>query len=442
LHQTLHAPHPLPSIDRHRIHDLECDLHRERHPRFGDDAGLSRHLVMPSEALRQQLRTQQLSTTHLARGRHAAIPAAGAHPRSERMAELSDDDDNESDVEVVCDVGGRPVEVASSIADSDSHATYGVPMYLEELATHQCYDTSMARLSWLLRPPTEEDRYLRLPHLYPENGLPRPSEELHPQELTPPVLITACSYESVAGLVRVLKDVPREADAIELAFPPYLTTRLDNPSYETLARNLAYRTVWFFLGHGDAIVRGEMMPLFVGDNGLCENGLQAISADLIITTLNSEGSNVRVVVLNGCKTIMLGREILARCPHVNFVVCWQTASHSSAADVFGATIAHYLAENDGESRAVHRAFDSAKSAVLRQLEPGRLANGVPVGVPRYALMDPGCERTIQHLCPCQPACRSQRRCPFVGRLKQGRSHRTLPPIAAGVPCLLCHAAPE
>lgn len=198
----------------------------------------------------------------------------------------------------------------------------------------------------------------------------RSVEDRRPPPATrkPKVLISACSYEHVAGLVRPLVDVPAEADAIQAAFPAHTTTRIDNPSVDELARQLVGRATWFFLGHGDALVRGERNLLFVGETGRNRNGLQALSHAALVSTLGSACDQLSLVVLNGCKTRPLAEVILAHCPTVENVICWQSTSHSAAAGVFGATLAKGLAEHGTRTRGVQRAFDGAKAAVLRQVK--------------------------------------------------------------------------
>ena len=266
---------------------------------------------------------------------------------------------------------------------------------------------------------------------------------------SPTVLITACSYANVAGLVRPLVEVPAEARAIQDAFPAHATTRLDDPSVDALAAALPGHNTWFFLGHGDAMVRGERMPLFVGDNGRCANGLQAISHEALVSTLaaaltSRSNMHLRLVVLNGCKTLPLADAILRRCASVQHVVCWQSSSHSGAAAVFGGALARGLAESGGRPHGVRRAFEGAKAAVLRQLEPGRLAGGAPVGLPKYVLEDPEDLVKVHARCPCSPRCGHGFVCPLVGRLiTPGRAtHRQLPPMAAGLPCFLSREVNE
>lgn len=279
---------------------------------------------------------------------------------------------------------------------------------------------------------------------------PSLSSVLHSRQLvrpptlkSPTVLITACSYANVAGLVRPLVEVPAEARAIQDAFPSHATTRLDDPSVDALAAALPGHNTWFFLGHGDAMVRGERMPLFVGDNGRCANGLQAISHEALVSTLaaalpSRSNAHLRLVVLNGCKTLPLADAILRRCTSVQHVVCWQSSSHSGAAAVFGSSLARGLAESGARPRGVRRAFEGAKAAVLRQLEPGRLTGGAPVGLPKYVFEDPEDLVKVHARCPCSPRCGHGFVCPLVGRLiTPGRAtHRQLPPMAAGLPCFL------
>ena len=268
---------------------------------------------------------------------------------------------------------------------------------------------------------------------YPAYPLRSRAQQRPPTVKRPTVLITACSYANVAGLVRPLVDVPEEAKAIEAAFPAHATTRLDNPSVDALAAALPGRTSWFFLGHGDAMVRGERMPLFVGDNGRCANGLQAISHEALVATLAAAcDHHLTLVVLNGCKTLPLADAILERCTNVQHVICWQSSSHSGAASVFGTALARGLAESGARPRGVQRAFESAKAAVLRVVEHGHLAGGAPVGLPLYVLEDPEDHAKVYASGP------------LVGRLvtteRAGTKLRQLPPVAAGVPCLRTRAA--
>ena len=254
------------------------------------------------------------------------------------------------------------------------------------------------------------------------------------------ILITACSYATLAALVQPLLDVPEEARAIQAAFSAHSTVLLNDPSIDALAAALPGKTTWFFLGHGDAMVHGERMLLFVGDNGRCMNGLQALSHDALASMIASSSRNLSTIVLNGCKTLSLAKAILAHCSNVLHVVCWQSASHSGAAAVFGAELARGMAKEDGaRTSGVQRAFEGAKAAVLRQLEPGKLVGGAPIGLPMYAFEDPEDKARVHSCCPCVPQCPADS-CWMMGRLIMRGStqgvQRQLFPRAAGLPCLL------
>ena len=87
----------------------------------------------------------------------------------------------------------------------------------------------------------------------------------------------------------------------------------------------------------------------------------------------------------------------------------------------------------------------AKATLLRQMEPGRLNGGVPVGLPRYALTDPEDMAQVNQCCPCAVMC-PDGHCPFIGRTIPPDHNYTctaqLPALAAGVPCVLCRATAQ
>ena len=109
------------------------------------------------------------------------------------------------------------------------------------------------------------------------------------------------------------------------------------------------------------------MLVFTGENGLTSDGLVAISTDLLVSIINSHGTCLRLVVLNGCKTFDAAQAILLQCPTVDHCVCWMTPVHSEAAAVF--------------ATAVCKAFHGAKAAVLEQVQLGRLRGVGPIGTP-------------------------------------------------------------
>ena len=51
-----------------------------------------------------------------------------------------------------------------------------------------------------------------------------------------------------------------------------------------------------------AQVHNRQMLVFAGDNGLTSDGLMAVSTELLVSIINSHGTRLRLIVLNGCKT--------------------------------------------------------------------------------------------------------------------------------------------
>jgi hypothetical protein len=98
--------------------------------------------------------------------------------------------------------------------------------------------------------------------------------------------------------------------------------------------------------------------------------------------------------------------------------------------------------NHPQMMEIKQVFEMGKAAVLSETEPGKLFGGVPVALGRYSFVDPEDPRATYHSCPCQARC-PDNDCPLIGRVIQGGSYRyrpppkgQLPPIAAGVPCVL------
>ena len=160
------------------------------------------------------------------------------------------------------------------------------------------------------------------------------------------------------------------------------------------------------------------MLVFTGENGLTSDGLVAISTDLLVSIINSHGTCLCLVVLNGCKTFDAAQAILLQCPSVDHCVCWMTPVHSEAAAVFATALADMLAAeryplagNDSMA-SVSKAFHGAKAAVLEQVQPGRLRGVGPIGAPLYTFVDPENDATTYQECPCANRCQT---CPRVQR---------------------------
>ena len=94
---------------------------------------------------------------------------------------------------------------------------------------------------------------------------------------------------------------------------------------------------------------------------------------------------------------------------VPYVVCWQSRVHDKAARLLASSLFVALSS----SRSYEQAFEQAKSALKLATRPGKLANGIPSSVPLYEIRDPLAPNTEPSFSP--------------------------PPMASGVPLLLCDA---
>ena len=164
------------------------------------------------------------------------------------------------------------------------------------------------------------------------------------------------------------------------------------------------------------------MLVFTGENGLTSDGLVAISTDLLVSIINSHGTSLRLIVLNGCNTFDAAKAILLQCPTVDFCICWKTPVHSEAATIFAAALAdmlamhRYLFGNDNLA-TVSKPFHGAKAAVLEKVQRGRLRGVGPIGTPLYAFIDPTNDVTTYQECPCANRCQT---CPCVPK---GSNHQ-------------------
>ena len=207
-----------------------------------------------------------------------------------------------------------------------------------------------------------------------------------------------------------------EANAIQTNMYPTSCVKHINPNVQTVADSIVECNVWFFLGHGDGSVREENYLLFVGDNGTCENGLQSMSPSDVVEMIQC-ARDMRLIVLNACSTSMLADAIIKECEHVNYVISWNTASHSEACEIFGIALAKYL-----KTESVPHAFRRAKLSMRLTQETGKM-NGRPVGMSRFAEHDPDSSDVDEE----------------TGRI---RSEHGLSPMAAGIPFLHKRGGPE
>ena len=222
------------------------------------------------------------------------------------------------------------------------------------------------------------------------------------------ILITACSYEFLSGIIPPLLGVVNEANAIQTNMYPTSCVKHINPNVQTVADSIVECNVWFFLGHGDGSVREENYLLFVGDNGRCENGLQSMSTSEVVEMIQC-ARDMRLIVLNACSTFMLAEAIIEKCKHVNYVISWNTVSHSGACEIFGQALAKYL-----KSDPVPLAFNRARLSMMRP--------------------QTGKRRQFMEHDPQSPDIDKK-----TGRI---RSEHGLSPMAAGIPFLHKRGGPE
>jgi hypothetical protein len=192
---------------------------------------------------------------------------------------------------------------------------------------------------------------------------------------------------------------------------PHLgTVRPQPPPPPSLRRR--YRS-FLFTGHGDAQLEGLTPTL--GFTGL-DGGLEAVHADSLAELLGSHsprvtGGTLELVFLNGCYTEDTGRKVhAAGVPHV---VCWQTRVHDKAARLLASSFFSALSS----SRSYAQAFEHAISALKLATRPGKLADGIPSSVPIFEIRDP--------VLP-----------------PRAETNFSPPPVATGVPLLLCETAPR
>ena len=148
-----------------------------------------------------------------------------------------------------------------------------------------------------------------------------------------------------------------------------------------------------FTGHGDGLIAGQgqyTLPLTTAVGGM--ELVQSISLANLLAPVR------KLVVLNSCYTLEVGR-LLRR--HVPYVLCYRTLVCDAAAKVLAVAFFKSFAQY---GRTIEQAFEDAKNAVTLET---RDFHGV--SVPRYELTDP----------------------------RSFGPHQRHLPIAAGIPVLLC-----
>ena len=155
---------------------------------------------------------------------------------------------------------------------------------------------------------------------------------------------------------------------------------------QDLDRHLEGCTAWYFIGHGDFSLNKELVPIFGGDRS--GEALQSISPEAICQVLTRHVERgLRLVVLNGCKTLKLGQGISQMgVPHV---LCWSTAVADEAASCISISFARGVAE---EVLSTEQAFNRAKSELLVQTH--RRSEATAVEVQKWQIADPDEDRNL------------------------------------------------
>ena len=185
----------------------------------------------------------------------------------------------------------------------------------------------------------------------------------------PKILITVERYARAPKHLR-LPDAQTEGSVLKNVHGSLADLHYD-VSWQELRKLLEGREVWYFAGHGDyEVSKDERVPAWVNHNN--ERGdefiLEAVSNDAI-GLLISEQPQLKLVVLNGCKTQQLA-QTLHDCG-VPFVVCWETRVNDHAARLFVAEFAAVLQES------LRRGDPPAEDTVVDAFNKGRLAIAAP-----------------------------------------------------------------
>jgi hypothetical protein len=183
----------------------------------------------------------------------------------------------------------------------------------------------------------------------------------------PDVLITAEPQTPSQKLLH-LPNVEEEASAIMGAFGAR-AERVSRTSVEELKGLLRGKRIWFFQGHGDAMLKGEAVLAFEKDGEL-----ETVSIQTLVDTVRPYGKSgqLKLVVLTGCCTLPLATALHERAG-VADVVCWSTALHDKAGAIFGEAFANTTALQ-GARLQPSAALAAARAAVETPTEAGQLDN--------------------------------------------------------------------
>ena len=225
----------------------------------------------------------------------------------------------------------------------------------------------------------------------------------------------------VLGCRPTLANVEGEVTAVTDAAPN--AELLLDPNPALVAAKAPNHTWCHFAGHADPKL-GPARVLVLCD----ASGFAAVD----VSTLVAMFRLMKLVVLNGCKSVELG--IKLRQAGVPNVVAWTTTLFDAAAKLFAVKfwqmmVGHADDDEDALRKAVRKAFESAKLAVQTAVKPGGaidVGNGRmrAASVPKYELHDPEDAATVVQTGPGRGTL-----LPAAGAEKAGRN-------AAGVPVCL------
>ena len=92
---------------------------------------------------------------------------------------------------------------------------------------------------------------------------------------------------------------------------------------------MAGRTIWFFCGHSDGSLHGRRTLAFAHPRG----GFEMVDADVVVETVRRHASTLRMIVLNGCKSLHLAMRLVDA--GIPAVACWESLVNDEAAFWFG-----------------------------------------------------------------------------------------------------------
>ena len=251
---------------------------------------------------------------------------------------------------------------------------------------------------------------------------PRPSPAKSPPPLD--LLMLASNPDGAPGGMAPLGEVTREAHELRQAMPLSSFELASSPAQLGKVLGTVPARIVVYSGHGDAQLTQH------GPRTLCLTSPSGAPALVQPDTLRNVFGGIaarrtlRLVVLNGCDTLALGRAALDA--GVPFVLCWESAVPDAVARPFVVAFIKAVQQqvNQGGQRAAdyEAALSLAKNKLCSIVRPGHNSHGQAFDVPTWEFRAPELQ--------CDP---------WTGEVKDvsvSTADFTPPPLAAGVPCLL------